>query len=110
MQDFLRDWSESSSNTNIAGMIDHASIDWFAELNRSLRDKLDDVAFANRIRESTARLQQLARQIVKVADTAPSSSTIALGKLFSEPVSTLPDIDLPGLLHGIEAPVQAMAN
>ena len=53
-------------------MLDQASLDWFAELNRGLRDELDDAGFKARMRETTAQLQALAAEIV--ADRARGSS------------------------------------
>jgi flavin-dependent dehydrogenase len=67
VQDFLRQWSGLVEGTNAPVMLDQAELDWFAELNRGLRDELDDTAFAQRIRESTQRLQRLALEIVEIA-------------------------------------------
>ena len=39
-------------------------LDWFAELNRGLRDPLDDEAFKARIRHTTLQMRRLAREIV----------------------------------------------
>lgn len=67
MQAFMRDWSARSSRRNPPLLLDQASVDWFAELNRGLRDELDDTAFEARIRSTTQQLQQLAREIVTLA-------------------------------------------
>jgi len=67
MQDFLRKWSAHSARRNPAVLLDQAHLDWFAELNRGLRDELDDEAFKARIRATTRQLQQLAREIVASA-------------------------------------------
>ena len=67
MQDFLRDWSARSERRNRAVLLDQARLDWFAELNRGLRDPLDEEAFKARIRQTTQQLRQLAREIVAVA-------------------------------------------
>jgi flavin-dependent dehydrogenase len=64
MQEFLRRWSQRSTKRNDAMLLDQAALPWFAELNRGLRDELDDEAFRARIRESTALLNALAREIV----------------------------------------------
>jgi len=64
MQDFLRAWGEVSGKRNAATMLDQASLPWFAELNRGLRDTLDDTQFRARIRANVAQLVELARQIV----------------------------------------------
>ncbi len=67
MQPFLRAWSECSRRDNPATMLDQASLAWFAELNRGLRDPLDDGEFRQRIRETTAQLTALADQITRAA-------------------------------------------
>jgi flavin-dependent dehydrogenase len=67
MQPFLREWSKLSAKRNDALMLDQASLAWFAELNRGLRDELDDAAFKARIREMTTLLKSLAAEIVATA-------------------------------------------
>lgn len=67
MQGFMREWSRLGPKRNGAVMLDQASLPWFAELNRGLRDTLDETAFRARIKESTALLNTLAKQIVERA-------------------------------------------
>lgn len=67
MQAFLNEWAKVADGDNPPLMFDHASLDWFAELNRGLRDPLDDAGFCRRIRESTQRLQLLAIEITALA-------------------------------------------
>ncbi len=67
VQALLREWSTHSHKRNPAVMIDQASMAWFAELNRSLNDTLDDAQFLARLRQSTAQLQALAAEIVERA-------------------------------------------
>ncbi|UCH47339.1 MAG: NAD(P)/FAD-dependent oxidoreductase [Betaproteobacteria bacterium] len=69
MQAFLNDWSKVGNADNLPMMIDHASLDWFAELNRGLRDELDDVEFVQRIAASSKRLQMLALEMVTHAQS-----------------------------------------
>jgi flavin-dependent dehydrogenase len=64
MQKFLREWSQVSPGRNDAVMLDQASLPWFAELNRGLRDELDEEGFRARIIEGVALLDTLAREIV----------------------------------------------
>jgi len=65
VQQLLRAWSAASARRNAAVLLDQAAMPWFAELNRSLKDpRLDDAAFKERIRASTAQLRQLAREIL----------------------------------------------
>jgi flavin-dependent dehydrogenase len=70
VQALLRRWSAASRRANPAVMLDQAAMPWFAELNRSLRDTLDDAAFRARIRASTAQLRQLAGEILARARAA----------------------------------------
>ena len=67
LQKLMRDWSRVSSKRNRALMLDQASLDWFAELNRGLRDVLDDAGFKARLRETTAQLKALAAEIALTA-------------------------------------------
>jgi flavin-dependent dehydrogenase len=67
MQDFLRQWSGRSKQHNRPVLLDQARLAWFAELNRGLRDQLDDDSFRERIRGTTRQLQQLAGEIVATA-------------------------------------------
>jgi hypothetical protein len=64
MQDFLREWSALSGRRNRPVLLDQARLAWFAELNRGLRDSLDDDAFKARIRATKRQLEQLAFEIV----------------------------------------------
>jgi flavin-dependent dehydrogenase len=67
VQAFLRQWSGRSERRNPPAMLDQAAMPWFAELNRSLTDSLDDDAFRERIRHSRQQLRQLAAQILAQA-------------------------------------------
>jgi flavin-dependent dehydrogenase len=67
IQDFLRSWSAQSRRRNRPAMLDQGRLAWFAELNRGLRDSLDDEGFRARIRETTRQLEGLAREIVIMA-------------------------------------------
>lgn len=64
MQKVLRQWSDLDSTPNRADMFDQARMDWFAELNRGLTDKLDDSQFHARMRHTTQQLHALAVEIV----------------------------------------------
>lgn len=66
-QGFMREWSGFSEKKNPAVMLDQASLPWFAELNRSLNDTLDDAQFRERIRASTAQLGVLASEMLERA-------------------------------------------
>lgn len=72
MQRLLRAWGEHTAPVdpaaaralNPARMLDQASLPWFAELNRSLRDRLDDTGFRDRMQGNVAQLEQLAGEIL----------------------------------------------
>ena len=65
VQSLLRRWGEVGAGANPARMIDQASMPWFAELNRGLKDKLDSKQFDARLDEAIARLELLADEIVE---------------------------------------------
>lgn len=67
MQNFIREWSKLSPRRNATGMFDQAALPWFVELNRGLRDQVDEEGFRARIKEYTALLNTLAIQIVERA-------------------------------------------
>ena len=46
-----------------ARMIDQGDLDWFVELNRGLRDKLDEAQLEQRVRDHAAMLHALAAEI-----------------------------------------------
>jgi flavin-dependent dehydrogenase len=90
VQTLLRNWSAASERANPAVMLDQAAMPWFAELNRSLNDTLDDAAFRARIRASTVQLRQLATEILERARTADADVDAAgLSALLAE------NLDLP---------------
>ena len=63
---------------NPAQMLDQAALPWFAELNRSLTDTLDDAAFRDRIRSGARQMQRLAAEI---AERARRSRGVGAGSL-----------------------------
>ena len=67
VQNFMRAWSGFSAKRNLAVMLDQASLPWFAELNRSLNDTLDDTQFRARLRASTVQLRTLAAEMLERA-------------------------------------------
>ena len=67
LQKLMREWSKVSVRRNRALMLDQASLGWFAELNRGLRDSLDEAGFKARLRENTAQLKSLAAEIALTA-------------------------------------------
>ena len=70
VQAFLREWSAHSKKRNPPVMLDQATLPWFAELNRSLLDRLDDAQFRARLRASTVQLRALAADMLHDARQA----------------------------------------
>lgn len=67
MQLFLRAWNLVSAKRNPPRMLDQASLPWFAQLNKELRDELSDAQFAARMDAQLLQLQALAAEIVVAA-------------------------------------------
>ena len=89
MQDFLREWSARSQCRNRPVLLDQSKLGWFAELNRGLRDSLDDAGFKARIRDTTRQLQTLAREIIATAhaEHADLDASALLALLVDQPVA-----------------------
>jgi hypothetical protein len=64
VQDFLRAWDAAGRSNDEPRMLDQASMDWFAELNRSLTDELDQEALQARLAANVERMDRIALQIV----------------------------------------------
>jgi flavin-dependent dehydrogenase len=58
MQNHLRAWGQVSAKRN------PASLPWFAELNRSLQDELDDAAFRSKLKNAARTLRMLATEVL----------------------------------------------
>jgi hypothetical protein len=88
MQNFMRAWSLLSPKRNDAVMLDQASLPWFAELNRGLRDELDEEGFRARIIENVALLDTLAREIVtRAMQRCPQVDASEVLKLLNDPAA-----------------------
>ncbi len=84
LQALFREWSAARPAANAPRMLDQAALPWFAELNRSLGDELDDRGFQDRIRGNVALLHELAAQILARARTgAPASAIDAMDRMLS---------------------------
>ena len=64
VQTFLRQMCEHSRKRNRAVMLDHASLPWFVELNRSLTDRADAATFRTVLKQSARQLRELATHIL----------------------------------------------
>jgi flavin-dependent dehydrogenase len=85
IQELLRAWSRSERPANPPRLLDQAALPWFAELNRSLTDRLDDAAFDARMRRNAALLHELAAEIlVRARDTAPAAAIAEVERLLAD--------------------------
>ncbi|WP_293776271.1 tryptophan 7-halogenase [uncultured Oxalicibacterium sp.] len=65
VQAFFRAWSGYSARRNPPQLLDQTAIDWFAELNRRLKDPLDsDAQFMQRMDDNLALLQHLVKAFI----------------------------------------------
>ena len=93
VQTFLREWSSHSEKKNPSVMLDQASLPWFAELNRSLNDTLDDAQFRARIRASTEQLNVLAAEMLaRACAEHPGLDGSALRTLLASAPAALPAV------------------
>ena len=96
MQKFMREWSLQSAKHNTAAMLDQAALPWFAELNRSLSDELDEEGFRARIKDKTALLSALAHQIIGLAcGQIPTLDGSEITRLVGEESPAYPSLLFP---------------
>ncbi|MEO8779436.1 MAG: tryptophan 7-halogenase [Rhodanobacter sp.] len=67
MQGFFRRWHACSQNRNPAVMLDQLELQWFAAMNASLHEQLDDASLRTRLRRNVDLLEGLAATIVERA-------------------------------------------
>ncbi len=67
MQQFFLRWHALSHGRNPRAMLDQRELPWFARMNATLHDVLDDAALRARLRENVALLEGLAATIVERA-------------------------------------------
>jgi len=73
MQAFFQQWHATSERRNGKAMLDQRELAWFADMNRTLHDVLDDDALVARLRGNLAIMRSLAATIVeRAADDHPS--------------------------------------
>ncbi len=85
VQAFLRAWGEVDDGARPPGMLDQASLAWFAEMNRALTDQLSDAEFAARLEANLQLLHQVAEQLMDRALRAhPQLPTQALRAVMAE--------------------------
>ena len=87
MQLFFRAWNLVSAKRNPPQMLDQASLPWFAQLNKELRDHLSDAQFMTRIDQQLLQLHALAAEIVVASrKDYPALDTSALAALLDPEV------------------------
>jgi flavin-dependent dehydrogenase len=74
MQAFFTRWHACSRGPNPRAMLDQGELPWFAAMNASLHDPLDDAGIRARLRENVALLQGLAATIVERASAGGNNS------------------------------------
>ena len=87
VQALLRAWvaaRPAAMRANPAVMLDQAALPWFAALNKSLVDTLDDTAFRDRIRHSTRLMRTLAGEIAARVEAEGFVCTSALRRLLAD--------------------------
>ncbi|SFW71589.1 NAD(P)/FAD-dependent oxidoreductase [Luteibacter sp. UNCMF366Tsu5.1] len=67
MQGFFQRWHAMSERRNRKTMMDQRELTWFADMNATLHDKLDDEALAARLRNNVGMMRSLAATIVERA-------------------------------------------
>jgi len=67
VQAFFQQWHAVSERRNAAGMMDQRNLRWFANMNATLHDTLDDDALAARIVDNVQMMRSLAASIVERA-------------------------------------------
>ena len=70
MQQLFRDWHAVDPGRNERRMLDQCELPWFAEMNRSLHDPLDDMQLRARLRANVELLEGLATTLVERAVAA----------------------------------------
>ena len=67
MQGFFRRWHAHSANRNHPVMLDQQDLPWFADMNATLHEELDDASLRLRLRRNVSLLEGLAAAIVERA-------------------------------------------
>jgi flavin-dependent dehydrogenase len=67
MQGFFRRWHAHSAKRNHAVMLDQQDLPWFADMNATLHEALDDASLRVRLRQNVVLLEGLAATIVERA-------------------------------------------
>jgi flavin-dependent dehydrogenase len=114
MQQFFRDWDAAGGCANPAVFLDQQELDWFAQLNANLHDRLDDAAARARLRENIELLHALAGSIADRASAeCPGLDVSALREaaggrekppLFMRPQGSPESVASESAIHGKKAP------
>ena len=67
MQEFFRTWHNASPSAAVPRWMDQQDLDWFAQLNAQLHDRLDDTQIRTRLREHIRLLHALASTLTTAA-------------------------------------------
>ena len=78
MQAFFQPWHAVSDGRNRKVMLDQRDLTWFADMNSTLHDVMDDDTLAERLRDTVRMMRLLAASIVeRAADDHPSLREVA---------------------------------
>jgi hypothetical protein len=78
MQAFFQPWHAVSDGRNRKIMLDQRDLAWFADMNGTLHDVMDDDTLAARLRDTVRMMRLLAASIVeRAADDHPSLREVA---------------------------------
>jgi len=78
VQAFFQPWHDVSDGRNRKVMLDQRDLAWFADMNSTLHDALDDETLAERLRDNVRMMRLLAASIVERAvDDHPSLREVA---------------------------------
>lgn len=92
VQVLLRRAAGSDVGTTSARMLDQCDLPWFADMNRGLRDELDETALQRRIEANAAMLHQLAAQILQRVNAGHPAAAHGLASLIDLKAGAKPDL------------------
>jgi flavin-dependent dehydrogenase len=104
MQLYLRAWNLVSAKRNLPHMLDQASLPWFEQLNKELRDDLSDAQFMLRMDQQLLQLHELAAEIIVTSRRDyPTLDAQSLRALIEPPILTQAENRDAQFLFGIAA-------
>ncbi len=84
MQAFFQRWHAHSDRRNRRTMLDQRNLRWFADMNRTLHDQLDDASLATRLHHNVDMMRALAAAVVERASADHPALVDDAGELMGE--------------------------